>query len=229
MPNHRLNLKYRHLTVSPGRDNTLVSESGEILTPPDGWTFLPAGDAGITRRVKAKGPTWAVQVVRGRRKISQGVWADAAHIRDAQAEVTARRSEPAYRRQMEQARRRRMAEQAAYEQTFHNQVLRFLDFHRRYADLAESMALHITSHAAPVGSGTVARTRRIPVEERAEAAVIAWLRHHTTAYDTMKIPRVRGGRRAVRRRLAKASVTLIAAYREGRDVDEHCPLKQALQ
>lgn len=53
----------------------------------------------------------------------------------------------------------------------------------------------MTAHATPVGSGTVARTSRIPIERRAEAAVIAWLRHQTTAYDDMKIPRVKGRRR----------------------------------
>ncbi|MEZ6128720.1 MAG: DUF2293 domain-containing protein [Planctomycetaceae bacterium] len=50
------------------------------------------------------------------------------------------------------------------------------------------MATAITAHATPVGSGTVARTQRIPVEQRAESAVIAWMRHQTTAYDHMKIP-----------------------------------------
>ena len=38
-----------------------------------------------------------------------------------------------------------------------------------------------------------------PCQERAEAAVIAWMRHQTTAYETMKIARIKGGRRQVRR------------------------------
>jgi hypothetical protein len=42
---------------------------------------------------------------------------------------------------------------------------------------------------------TLARTKRISVEQRAEAAVIAWMRHKTTGYDGMVIPRVRGKRR----------------------------------
>jgi hypothetical protein len=50
----------------------------------------------------------------------------------------------------------------------------------------------VTDHATPVGSGTVARTKRIPVEQRAEAAVIAWMRHQTTGYDGMVIPRIKG-------------------------------------
>jgi len=46
--------------------------------------------------------------------------------------------------------------------------------------LEKRLAQAVTTHATPVGSGTVARSRRIGVEERAEAAVIAWMRHQTT-------------------------------------------------
>ena len=88
----------------------------------------------------------------------------------------------------------------------------------------------MTEHATPVGSGTVARTQRIPVERRAESAVIAWLRHETTAYDNMKIARVKGKRREVRRLLAERSRRLLKRYRAGDDVDPlECPLRQALQ
>ena len=87
------------------------------------------------------------------------------------------------------------------------------------------MARAITEHATPVGSGTVARTKRIPVERRASAAVIAWMRHQTTAYDHMSIPRVKGARREVRRQLAQISRALLDLHR--RDVahaDRSCPL-----
>ena len=75
----------------------------------------------------------------------------------------------------------------------------------------------------------MARTGRIPLEARAEAAVIAWMRHRTTAYDRMAIPRVRGKRREVRRLLAQQSKVLLDAYRTGREVDASaCPLQGAL-
>src|SRR6185369_10657962 len=64
-----------------------------------------------------------------------------------------------------------------------------------------------------VGSGTVARTERIPIEERARAAVIAWMRHQTTSYDDMKIERVKGRRREVRRELAEISRAVIDVHR----------------
>jgi hypothetical protein len=89
-------------------------------------------------------------------------------------------------------------------------------------------AMKLADHATPVGSGTVARTKRIPVEQRAEAAVIAWLRHQTTAYDSMKIPRIKGKRREVRRMLAQRSQELLDLYRKGEAVGNDCPLKETL-
>ena len=38
----------------------------------------------------------------------------------------------------------------------------------------------------------MARIERIPIHERAEAAVIAWMLHQMTAYEQMKIPRIKG-------------------------------------
>ena len=90
------------------------------------------------------------------------------------------------------------------------------------------MARALTKHATPVGSGTVARTKRIPVEQRAEAAVIAWMRHKTTGYDGMVIPRLKGKRREVRRMLGRRSQELLDGYRRGEVVGEDCPLKKAL-
>jgi hypothetical protein len=58
--------------------------------------------------------------------------------------------------------------------------------------------------------------------------VIAWMRHQTTAYDSMAIPRVRGKRREVRRMLAARSKELLARYRRGEPVLKGCPLKKAL-
>src|SRR5690606_14306898 len=84
---------------------------------------------------------------------------------------------------------------------------------RSYEAMGRKLAVLITEHATPVGSGTVARTERIPIERRAEAAFIAWLRHQTTAYDDMRIERVKGRRREVRRELAEVSRALLALHR----------------
>jgi Uncharacterized conserved protein (DUF2293) len=124
--------------------------------------------------------------------------------------------------------RRREKAQAEYVEDFLGAVVTFLGFHANYADLADRLACAVTDHATPVGSGTVARTKRIPVEQRAEAAVIAWMRHQTTGYDGMVIPRVRGKRREVRRMLARRSQDLLEGYRRGTPVPQGCPLRLAL-
>ncbi len=86
----------------------------------------------------------------------------------------------------------------------------------------------VADHATPVGSGTVARTERIPVDQRAEAAVIAWMRHRTIGYEGMAISRVKGERREVRRMLAGRSQELLRRYRLGEPAAEDCPLRRAL-
>jgi hypothetical protein len=119
--------------------------------------------------------------------------------------------------------------QEEYVEDFRRAVLQYLAFHPRHAPLADQLAQAVADHATPVGSGTVARTRRIPVDQRAEAAVIAWLRHRTTAYDHMAIPRVKGKRREVRRTLAAQSKRLLDAYRTGQPVNPAaCPLRRAV-
>jgi hypothetical protein len=74
----------------------------------------------------------------------------------------------------------------------------------------------------------VARTKRIPVDQRAEAVVIAWMRHQTTAYESMKIPSIKGKRREVRRMLAQRSKEVLGRYRSGEAVGEECLLTKAL-
>ena len=63
---------------------------------------------------------------------------------------------------------------------------------------------------------------------RAAAAVIALMRHRTTAYESMKIPRIKGKRRDVRLILAQRSHELLDNYRKGESIGEECPLKKAL-
>ena len=52
-------------------------------------------------------------------------------------------------------------------------------------------------------------------EIRRIAAVVAWVRHRTTAYDSMPIPRVRGKRREVRSLLAQRSQALFGPLSPG--------------
>ena len=141
--------------------------------------------------------------------VSKGIWAPADNILAAKQEVTAKRATPAYANERKRELARRQAKQKAYTQEFNDQIINFLNFHPRYEKEAQHLGKIITNHATPVGSGTVARTQRIPINKRAQAAVIAWMRHKTTAYDSMKIPRVKGKRREARRGLAKKSIEVL--------------------
>lgn len=219
------------LDVKPGpRDRTVRLKSGRVLEVPEAWALLPPGDGTLTRRVKKAGPSWTVKEKKGRRTFSKGVWALAETIEAEREKLEAERATPAYKKKLAASRKRRAKKQAEYVEDFHAEVLDFLGFPTQYADLAAQMAEAITAHATPVGSGTVARTKRIPLEERVEAAVIAWMRHQTTAYDQMSIPRVKGKRREVRRMLAQRSRELLDTYRRGDDIDlATCPLARALQ
>jgi hypothetical protein len=216
------------VTPGPG-DRTVRGADGIVLDVPTGWELLPPGDAALTRRVKAGGASWTVQEKKGRKTFSRGVWAPADRIAAIRAELAAERSTDAYAKRRAADAARRDRKHAEYVEDFRAAVLAFLKFDTRYAALAQQLADAVTQHATPVGSGTVARTQRIPIEQRAESAVIAWLRHQTTAYDNMKIARVKDERREVRRMLAKESRRLLEKYRKGLPADAaSCPLQLAL-
>jgi len=202
------------LVLAPTADpRVFVAPDGRRLSPPATWDCLPPGDAGLTRRVKQAGPSWSVIEQRGRKAFSKGLWAPREHIEAARAALAAERATDSYatKRRAEVARRER--NHAAYAVTFEQEVHDFLAFAPRWAERAQRVARLVAAHATPVGSGTVARTQRIPIEERAEAAVIAWMRHQTTAYDHMKIERVAGRRREVRRELAQLSRAMLDLHR----------------
>ena len=175
--------------------------------------------------MKAAGPSWQVIQKKGRKSFSKGLWAPRENIEAARAALSAERSTESYAKKLAGSRARREGEQRAYVVSFEDEVRGFLRFASRFADLETAMARAITAHATPVGSGTVARTKQISVERRAEAATIAWLRHQTTAYDHMSIPRVRGARRAIRRQLAQVSRALLDLHRrDAAHAERLCPL-----
>lgn len=218
------------LDVKPGRRlREVIGADGVMIPVPDGWDLLPPGDAFLTRRVKAAGPCLCVSEIVRNKKFSRGIWAPAETIAAARTEVDARRDDPVYRHKLEGDRARREAKELVYADQFRQAVLTFLAFHPVYAAVAETLADRVARHAVPVGSGTVARTERIPIERRAEAAVIAWMRHATTAYDSLPVARVKGARRELRRELAGRSRQLLGNYRTGAPVDPaRCPLALAL-
>lgn len=220
---------FREVRASPKPRHVITAE-GELVAVPAGWSLLPPGDAALSRRIKADGPCWTVKERRGRKIFSRGIWAPAERIAVLRAELERERADPAYGKRLAAGRARRARAEAAYAEEFRMAVRAFLDFHPRYGLMADALAERIAMHAVPVGSGTVARTQRIPIGQRAEAAVIAWMRHQTTAYDDMVIPREKGKRREVRRLLARRSRELLVQYRRGTRIEvAACPLQAALR
>ena len=117
---------------------------------------------------------------------------DDVRVAPSRLSLQAERGTEAYAKKRASATARRDREQAAYVVSFEEQVLEFLRFVPRFGEMARALARQVTSHATPVGSGTVARTERIPVERRAESAVVAYAPHEdrepstraaTTAYS----------------------------------------------
>lgn len=217
-------------TFAPGpTPDTVLAADGRVLSPPPGWELLPPGDAALTRRIKATGNFWAVVEKKGRKLFSQGVWADKAAIAALATQLETERGSETFAKKKAADTRRREKAQGEYVEDFQAAVVTFLAFHHSFAEAADRLAQAVTQHATPVGSGTVARTQRIPIEQRAEAAVIAWMRHQTTGYDGMVIPRVKGKRREVRRLLAARSKELLSRYRRGEPAGLDCPLQAILE
>ena len=207
----------------------VLSLEGKLLKVPEDWCLLQPGDAALSRRIKKDGPSWTVKEPRGRKLFSRGIWAPAHRINALLEILVAEREDPSYQKKLDAGRARRGKEQELYVLEFTSAVQQFLNFAYQYDELEDQLAKLVAEHAVPVGSGTVARTQRIPIEQRAESAVIAWMRHQTTAYDGMSIPREKGKRREVRRMLAKRSRTILEKYREGVELEfANCPLYQAL-
>jgi len=218
------------LDVSPAsKPRHVVNAKGETIKVPDAWELLEPGDAALSRRIKKDGPSWTMKEKKGRRLFSKGIWAPAARIATLRVELEQERLAPSYQKKLDAGRKRREKEQVAYASDFENSVRDYLSFAPAYTALAATMAKQIAKHATPVGSGTVARTKRISIEQRAEAATIAWMRHQTTAYDDMVIPRIKGQRREVRKQLAKRSKQLLNDYRNGAERPQNCPLAAALK
>jgi hypothetical protein len=208
----------------------VTSLDGKQLKIPNGWELLAPGDAALSRRIKKDGPSWTVKEPKGRKLFSRGIWAPAHRINSLREILVNEREDPSYQKKLDAGRARRSKQQELYVLEFTSAVQQFLNFAFEYDELEDQMAKLVAEHAVPVGSGTVARTQRIPIEQRAESAVIAWMRHQTTAYDDMSIPREKGKRREVRRMLAQRSRSILEKYRKAAEINlSSCPLYKSLR
>src|SRR5690554_7720823 len=103
------------MIVGVGKAGQLLAPDGKTVLPPSGWVFLPAGDAGVTRRVTTAGKFWRVQVQIGRRSISKGVWAPAEVVQKTQREMEALTATESYQKKIASAAERRQKQHKAYQ------------------------------------------------------------------------------------------------------------------
>ena len=210
-------------------DDRLKDKMGQVFSVPTGWKNLPAGDASVTRKVKSLGPTWTVQEKKGRKAFSHGVWAAKEQIEEAITLVEAQRADPKHQKKLAQVKVRREEKETVFGEDFQQAIIQFLNFDPKYHILVEQLSTLVKEHAVPVGSGTVARSSSVTLEDKAALAVMAWMRHQTSAYDSTPVVRVKGARRELRRLIARQSERILARYRGGDNVDfEVCPLYRAL-
>jgi hypothetical protein len=153
------------------------------LDQPDGWDVLPAGDAFVTRQVKAAGEYWLLfrPKRRGQHRRQLGLVAPIEAIAAARAAavVTAARRET----KRESSRHQRERAETVYRAEFEEAVLRWLAFAPQHQVLAAEIARGASDRAAVVGSGRVGRTKQLSLDERAALAARAFIRHRHTDYE----------------------------------------------
>lgn len=176
-------LLHQHLDVYDTRDGLWNPDHGEIEVPED-WDLLPAGDAFLTRTVKAAGDYWLAWKPRTRTRPHRrliGVWAPRSEIEGARAAAETTATKRARQRQQGEAHRQRR--EVAYQAELRDAIMTFLDFGTAHAALAEQIADEASARAAVVGIGRVGRTRTIGLEDRAALAARAYIRHRLTSYE----------------------------------------------
>ena len=109
-----------------------------------------------------------------------GLWAPAATIRAAEERAKQTAAKRAATRA--QSERSRARHEQRYQDELREAILGFLNFSAMHAGLAEQIAADTAAHAAVVGSGRVGRTQLLSLEQKAELAARAHIRHRYTSY-----------------------------------------------
>jgi hypothetical protein len=144
--------------------------------PPQDLMFVPSGNAALTRRLISEAP-FEVMVKSQRRGLSQR-WGFLVRREALQAAQQALADTELQRaRQREVARRRRAAEEAAYQATFGSEL------RRQFPGVPIRAVNEIVAHATRVGSRRVGRSQQLGLAERVSLAVQAYIRHRRSGYE----------------------------------------------
>jgi hypothetical protein len=110
-----------------------------------------------------------------------GLLAPSVNVQEARAR--ARESEAQREGKRERSRLSRDSCERRYRQQFAEAVFRFLDFAPDNRELARQIADGTAAQATVVSSGRVGRTTRLKLEEKAELAARAYIRHRHTGFE----------------------------------------------
>lgn len=176
----------------------------------DHLTFLPAGDAALTRRAKKASQLSAVVVrfSRSRKRYErQGILVEERALAEAEESCLADAETRARRRAREEDQRcaadGELAERLAAE------------IRRLFPNCPPGRAVEIAAHTATRGSGRIGRTaggRRLD-EQAIELAVVASVRHQDTDYDALLMAGV--PRSEARERVRRELATTLDRWRRG--------------
>ena len=90
-------MPHKNRIVKPARaTGTVFAEDGSVLHIPTDWELLEPGDGPLTKLVKSKGTSWLVQVKKGRRLMSKGIWTARENIAEGRREIEEKRSTDSY-------------------------------------------------------------------------------------------------------------------------------------
>jgi hypothetical protein len=181
-PDGDVDLSVVQLDVYDGRDGWWNPEHDMVVLP-EGWEFLPTGQAFVTRTVKADGVFWVAWAPRSRTRRHRqllGLWAPGATIANAHHVAEATRVTRESRRAA--GARSRDRQEIRYQGELAESIVTYLAFSADHHALALSIAASASERAAVVGSGRVGRTRVLTLEARAALAARAEIRHAHTDY-----------------------------------------------
>lgn len=148
---------------------------------PEGWEFLPPGDAFVTRQVRLMGPHWvARKPAKGYTK-TLGTWAPKNHIETAYKLAEDTKASREHKRAISRAQREK--QEAKYREQFEEAVYDYLNFAPEHEKLARKIAKEVAEHATQIGSERVGRTRKLALVKKATLAARAHIRHNYTQYE----------------------------------------------
>lgn len=152
---------------------------------PEGWDLLQAGDPLLTRRVKGRGKWWEYCRAYKTKSydLTLGIFAPVEIIQEECKKVAFERTTESYKQRLQKSRKTRRKKEAQYTDEFKKACFQFLNFAPEYEGLAWTIAEEAAALASEVGSGRVGRTSTLTLEEKAELATRAFIRHNFTNYD----------------------------------------------